>query len=69
MLRILVTLFIYVIILAILYLFKPTIMFDENNQLKTIGYSDENKSLFSIYYLTPIVIILIYIITLAIWRN
>lgn len=69
MLRILVTLFIYVIILAILYLFKPTIMFDENSQLKTIGYSDENKSLFSIYYLTPIVIILIYIITLAIWKN
>lgn len=69
MLRILVTLFIYVIILAILYLLKPTIMFDENNKLKTIGYSDENKSLFSIYYLTPIVIILIYIITLAIWKN
>ncbi len=69
MLRILVTLFIYVIILAVLYLFKPNIMFDNNHQLKTIGFSDENKSLFSIYYLTPIIIILIYIITLAIWKN
>ena len=69
MLRILVTLFIYVIILAILYLLKPNIMFDNTNNLKTIGFSDENKSLFSIYYLTPIIIILIYIITLAIWKN
>lgn len=69
MLRILVTLFIYVIILAVLYLFKPNAMFDNNHQLKTIGFSDENKSLFSIYYLTPIIIILIYIITLAIWKN
>ncbi len=69
MLRILVTLFIYVIILAILYLLKPNIMFDNTNNLKTIGFSDENKSLFSIYYLTPIIIILIYIIILAIWKN
>ena len=69
MLRILVTLLIYVIILAILYLLKPNIMFDNSNNLKTIGFSDENKSLFSIYYLTPIVIIFIYIITLAIWKN
>ena len=69
MLRILVTLFIYVIILAILYLLKPNIMFDNDNNLKTIGFSDENKSLFSIYYLTPIIIIFIYIITLAIWKN
>lgn len=69
MLRILVTLFIYLIILAIIYFFKPNIMFDNNNQLKTIGFSDENKSLFSIYYLTPILIIFIYIIVLAIWKN
>jgi hypothetical protein len=44
-------------------------MFDESGKLKTIGYADENKSLFSLYLLSPILILFIYIITLVIWRN
>ena len=44
-------------------------MFEDSGKLKTIGYMDENRSLFSIYLITPILIILIYIITLTLWRN
>ncbi len=69
MLRILITLLIYIVILSILYLFEPSLMFEETGKLKTIGYADENRSLFSIYLLTPILILFIYIITLVIWRN
>lgn len=69
MLRILITLLIYIVILSILYLFEPTLMFEETGKLKTIGYTDENRSLFSVYLLTPILILFIYIITLVIWRN
>lgn len=69
MIRILITLLLYIIILTILYLFEPSLMFEESGKLKTIGYVDENRSLFSIYLLTPILIIFIYIITLVIWRN
>ena len=69
MLRILITLLIYIVILSILYLFEPSLMFEETGKLKTIGYMDENRSLFSIYLLTPILILFIYIITLVIWRN
>ena len=69
MLRILITLLIYIVILSILYLFEPSLMFEETGKLKTIGYLDENRSLFSIYLLTPILILFIYIITLVIWRN
>lgn len=69
MIRILITLLLYIIILTILYLVEPSLMFEESGKLKTIGYADENRSLFSIYLLTPILIIFIYIITLVIWRN
>jgi hypothetical protein len=69
MLRILITLLVYIVILSILYLFEPSLMFDESGKLKTIGYVDENKSLFSLYLLSPILILFIYIITLVIWRN
>ena len=69
MLRILITLLIYIVILSILYLFEPSLMFEETGKLKTIGYMDENRSLFSVYLLTPILILFIYIITLVIWRN
>jgi hypothetical protein len=69
MIRILITFLLYIIILTLLYLFEPSLMFEESGKLKTIGYADENRSLFSIYLITPILIILIYIITLVIWRN
>ena len=69
MLRILITLLIYIVILSILYLFEPAFMFEDTGKLKTIGYADENRSLFSVYLLTPILILFIYIITLVIWRN
>jgi hypothetical protein len=69
MIRILITFLLYIIILTVLYLFEPSLMFEESGKLKTIGYMDENRSLFSIYLITPILIILIYIITLTLWRN
>jgi hypothetical protein len=69
MIRILITFLLYIIILTVLYLFEPSLMFEDSGKLKTIGYMDENRSLFSIYLITPILIILIYIITLTLWRN
>ena len=69
MIRILITFLVYIIILTLLYLFEPSLMFEKSGKLKTIGYTDENRSLFSIYLITPILILFIYIITLTIWRN
>jgi hypothetical protein len=69
MLRILLTLLIFIVILSVLYLFEPSLMFDEYGKLKTIGYVDENKSLFSLYLLTPILVLFIYIISLVIWQK
>jgi hypothetical protein len=69
MLRILLTLLIFIVVLSVLYLFKPSLMFDEYGKLKTIGYVDENKSLFSLYLLTPILVLFIYIISLVIWQK
>jgi len=67
--RILIVILIYLIILSILYLTKPSMMFDNKGYLKDIGYIDQGKSLFSIYLITPILVIILYIIILALWKN
>ena len=66
--RILIVILLYLIILSLIYLIKPSMMFDDNGYLKGIGYIDEGKSLFPIYYITPILVLFIYITILAIWK-
>lgn len=67
-LRILTVIFLYILILAIIYLIKPSIFFN-NSKLKDIGFIYENKSIISLYYTSPIIVILLYIIVLAIWKK
>jgi len=67
-LRILTVLCLYILIIAIIYLIKPSIFFD-NNKLKDIGFLHDNKSIISLYYISPIIVIFLYIIVLAIWKK
>ena len=48
---------------------KPDIFFDETNKLKHIGFLDDNKSIISLYYISPFIIILLYIVVLTIWKK
>ena len=57
-LRILTVIFLYILIIAIIYLIKPSIFFD-NNKLKDIGFINDNKSIISLYYISPIIVIFI----------
>jgi hypothetical protein len=67
-LRILTVICLYILTIAIIYLIKPSIFFD-NNKLKDIGFIHDNKSIISLYYISPIIVIFIYIIVLAIWKK
>lgn len=67
-LRILTVIFLYILTIAIIYLIKPSIFFN-NNKLKDIGFIHDNKSIISLYYISPIIVIFLYIIVLAIWKK
>lgn len=58
---------IYITLLLLLFLIKPSLLFDENGNIKNFGYeSNNNKSLLSIEILIPILAIVSYIIYMAI---
>ena len=38
-------------------------------KLKDIGFIHDNKSIISLYYISPIIVIFLYIIVLAIWKK
>jgi|MDSW01.1.fsa_nt_gb uncharacterized membrane protein len=60
---------IYIILILLIFLNKPSIMFDHNGNIKHFGYSNDNdmlKSLLSIEIVIPILVILSYIIYLSI---
>lgn len=66
--RILLVLSLYILVLAIVYLWKPSIFFNEQNDLKDVGFTDEGRSIVSLYYITPIIVLFLYIIVLALWK-
>jgi hypothetical protein len=58
---------IYITLLLLLFLIKPSLLFDENGNIKNFGFeSNNNKSLLSIEILIPILAIISYIIYMAI---
>ena len=57
---------VYVLIIALLFLFKPELMFHQDGSLKDVGFSDEGKSLLSLYVVAPLIALFIYIITISI---
>jgi hypothetical protein len=61
-LRIFFAIILYIFILSLFFLFKPSFIFDIKGNIKNIGFSDENKSVLSLYILIPIIILIIYII-------
>lgn len=66
-LRGLLALGIYILIIAILFLVKPDAMFNrEDGSIKSVGFSDEGKSLLSLYIVAPLIALFIYIITISI---
>jgi len=58
---------IYITLLLLLFLIKPSLLFDDNGNIKNFGFeSNNNKSLLSIEILIPIIAIISYIIYMAI---
>jgi hypothetical protein len=58
---------IYITLLLLLFLIKPSLLFDEYGNIKNFGFeSNNNKSLLSIEILIPIIAIISYIIYMAI---
>lgn len=58
---------IYITLLLLLFLIKPSLLFDDNGNIKNFGFeSNNNKSLLSIEILIPILAIVSYIIYMAI---
>tara|TARA_Y100000389_G_C17447906_1_gene512776 strand:+ start:348 stop:566 length:219 start_codon:yes stop_codon:yes gene_type:complete len=58
---------IYITLLLLLFLIKPSLLFDDNGNIKNFGFeSNNNKSLLSIEILIPILAIISYIIYMAI---
>ena len=55
-----VSILIYIVIIFILYVTKPSLCFDKNNNIKTFGCSRENNTLFTIYILSLIIAIIFY---------
>tara|TARA_Y100000389_G_C17471316_1_gene531439 strand:+ start:9329 stop:9547 length:219 start_codon:yes stop_codon:yes gene_type:complete len=60
--RILFAFIIYVLLLTILFLFKPPSLFNNDGKIKDTGFTDEDKSVLSLYIIIPILILVIYII-------
>lgn len=47
---------------------KPSIMFDKNGDVKDVGFTDDNRSLLSLYLVAPILAVFVYMIMFIIWR-
>lgn len=61
-LRILFAFILYFFIITLFYLFKPSLMFHNDGSLKDVGFTDQNKSILSLYIMIPVIILIIYII-------
>jgi hypothetical protein len=58
---------IYIILVLTIFLFKPSMMFDHDGNIKHFGYNNENNmsSLLSIEIVLPLLIIISYILYLV----
>jgi hypothetical protein len=58
---------IYIILVLTIFLFKPSMMFDHDGNIKQFGYNNENNmsSLLSIEIVLPLLIIISYILYLV----
>jgi hypothetical protein len=63
-LRKIITVFFFITILLIIYLVKPSLMFNKDGTIKEFGYTEE-KSIITIFIAIPIIAILCYIIVLS----
>lgn len=68
LLRALLILSIYVIIVAIIYILEPDMMFDIDGSLRDIGFTEDNKSILSLYIVAPVLAILLYIVCFVLWK-
>ncbi len=62
-----VSIFIYVGILALLYVTKPKLCFDSNSKLKIFGCTAENNTLFPMPVISSIISIIVYV-GLTVWK-
>lgn len=67
-LRILLGVCVYILIICVLFIMKPSIMFDINGDVKDVGFTDENRSLLSLYIVAPILAVFVYMVMFIIWR-
>jgi len=62
--KIIIALILYIILLLLLFMFKPSIMFDINGKIK---HYDVNDSLLTLEIVAPILALLCYFIVLVIY--
>lgn len=64
--RKLITIFLFITILLLIYLLKPSLMFDKDGTIKNFGYiSEEKTTLITIFIAIPIIAIICYILVLS----
>lgn len=56
---------IYVVIIGILFVLRPSALFDEDGNIRQLGFIDEGGSMLSLYVILPVLAITIYIVFLA----
>jgi hypothetical protein len=54
-----------VVIIMILFMSKPSFLFDINGKKKEFGFSEDGKSILSLYIIIPLISIVNYIIVLS----
>ena len=54
------SIFIYIVSLFVLYVTKPSLCFDENNEIKTFGCTRKNNTLFTFYIIAGLISIVTY---------
>lgn len=64
-LRIVFVYIIYLVVVGALFWLRPSMMFDRDGNIKSVGFIDEDGSLLSLYIVLPIVAIFLYIVFLA----
>jgi len=63
-LRKIIAIFFFITILSLIYLLKPSLMFNKEGGIKEFGYTEE-KSIITIFIAIPIIAILCYLIVLS----
>lgn len=63
-LRKIITIILFIAILLLIYMLKPSLMFNNDGTIKNFGYNEE-ESMITIFVVIPIIALLCYIVVLS----